>query len=117
MLQEKENQKSKMMLDALALAEQLAKEAKTKTKGKILGDIQTSFLENKINNAERKVKENEIAESKNSWTSVGEDKSLEFNAKKLAVTCDAHTSLTTEKYFEEFKSKIPLVTTAWTQTK
>lgn len=99
--------KSQVMWEALAIAEKLAKEAKMKTKGNkaaMLGNLQTNSNQNEL------LKNLQFCSTLNDGVS-------ELNKKQPTITCDAHTSLTTENYFEEFKSKIPLVTNSCTQTK
>lgn len=99
--------KSQVMWEALAIAEKLAKETKIKTKrnrAAVLGNLQISS------------NQNEILKNQNFCSALNEEVP-ELNEKRPTVTCDAHTSLTTENYFEEFKSKIPLVTNSCTQTK
>lgn len=107
------------MQEALATAEQQAKEAKIKIKGKVLNEIHTK-INNKFNPTDEylqsgMLKENDKKidqnETINSLKTEGTNLMNEIN------TCDVHTSLTSENYFKEFKSTIPLVHNQWTQTK
>lgn len=105
------------MVEALATAEQQAREAKTK-KNKILSDVHTG-IDNEINTHSR-IKEFQTKLNQDTACYYDDDKNMkiENNGKinEVVGTCDAHTSLTTEKYFEEFKIAIPLINTQWTQT-
>lgn len=106
------------MVEALATAEKQAREAKTKTK-KLLSDVPTR-VDNEINTQSRR-KEYQTKTNQDTACFHDNDENLkkenDGKIKKVRSTCDAHTSLTAEKYFEEFKIVIPLVNTQWTQTK
>ncbi len=118
-LQEKENKKSKVMREALAAAQQLAKEAKSKNRGRVLSEIHAK-ISNKINCAEeyghdQNLPKNEKVDFQATATNVAEG--AQPVRMKQRNTCDAHTSLTAESYFEEFKMVIPLVNDQGTQTR
>lgn len=106
------------MVEALATAEQQAREAKTKRK-KILSDVLIQ-ADNEMNTSCRK-KEYQTKPNQDTVCCNGDGKNLKIEndrkTNKYGNSCDAHTSLTAEKYFEEFKIAIPLVNTQWTQTK
>lgn len=106
------------MVEALATAEQQAREAKSK-KNKVLSDVHTR-VDNETNTHNR-IKEFQKKPSQDTASFYDDSINIkpENNGKisKAVDTCDAYTSLTPEKYFEEFKIAIPLVNTQWTQTK
>lgn len=103
------------MQEALATAEQLAKEAKTKNRYKF-NDVKAP---DKNNNEPLEKQPQPVQKT----SEPDEEIPLQVEKYKpnkeinLVSKNDASTSLTSEKYYEDFQTTIPLITNQWTQTK
>lgn len=107
------------MQEAIANATQMAKEAKTKNRKQYNPDNEILNRNNNENLKKECQNDFENNNDKNENTQVLQTNIQNDSYKKTDEIRknDAFTSLTTENYYEDFQTAIPLITNKWTQTK